>query len=145
MFCGQRIPKQGVSVTVHQDLCIEDLFYFLQRSRHLLSWISRRVDLAVALTVTSPRRQQLLTQNVYLKHHIRLDKRDLQLRGNNFQYLVLFRAVHLCTTLYVELKLRLVTLKTTTSGTSCDNATLYYGLITMITLRRRRRLTTRST
>ena len=25
MFCGQRILKQGASVTVHQDLCIEDL------------------------------------------------------------------------------------------------------------------------
>ena len=25
MFCGQRILKQGASVTVHEDLCIEDL------------------------------------------------------------------------------------------------------------------------
>ena len=25
MFCGQRIIKQGATVTVHQDLCIEDL------------------------------------------------------------------------------------------------------------------------
>ena len=25
MFCGQRILKQGATVTVHQDLCIEDL------------------------------------------------------------------------------------------------------------------------
>ena len=25
MFCGQRIIKQGTTVTVHQDLCIEDL------------------------------------------------------------------------------------------------------------------------
>ena len=25
MFCGQRIMKQGATVTVHQDLCIEDL------------------------------------------------------------------------------------------------------------------------
>ena len=25
MFCGQRILKQGATVTVHQDFCIEDL------------------------------------------------------------------------------------------------------------------------
>ena len=25
LFCGQRIMKQGATVTVHQDLCIEDL------------------------------------------------------------------------------------------------------------------------
>ena len=25
MFCGQRIIKQGTTVTVHQDLCIEDM------------------------------------------------------------------------------------------------------------------------
>ena len=25
MFCGQRIIKQGATVMVHQDLCIEDL------------------------------------------------------------------------------------------------------------------------
>ena len=25
MFCGQRILKQGAAITVHQDLCIEDL------------------------------------------------------------------------------------------------------------------------
>ena len=25
MFCGQRIVKQGATVTVHQDLCVEDL------------------------------------------------------------------------------------------------------------------------
>ena len=25
MFCGQRIIKQGATVTVHQDLCVEDL------------------------------------------------------------------------------------------------------------------------
>ena len=33
MFCGQRIIKQGATVLVHQDLCIEDLHEALTRAR----------------------------------------------------------------------------------------------------------------
>ena len=96
------------------------LFYLLPRSSHLLCWISRRVDLAVVLIATSQRLQPLLTQNNTMNCHVRLDKRDLPLRGSNLQYLLPFCTVHLWPRLsftpmlfmlFVELKFRLVILR----------------------------------
>ena len=75
--------KQQDDDEIHSILLVHMILLFcpLQRRRHLLRWILRRVDLAVALIATSQILQQLVTQNIYLKHHIRLDTRDLQLRG----------------------------------------------------------------